>query len=145
MYEDAVQINPYHLRVLNDLATAYEKTGEREKAVRMYQRALMAAPFFTETLLNLSATYFNAGEIDSALTVINCVQLIKISYRDKQNYELFLNAILIRKAEALLKPFYDQESIKKILLTRSVKNDLIEIYNKADRNENVFLGYIQAK
>jgi len=145
LYEDAVQINPYHLRVLNDLATAYEKSGESKKAIKMYQKALMAAPFFTETLLNLSATYFNTGEIDSALAVINRVQLVKISYRDKQNYELFLNAILIRKAEALLKPFYNQESINKLLLARSEKNDLIEIYTKANRNENIFLEYIQAK
>ena len=67
LYEQAIDRNPYHLKVLNDLATAYEKTGQSEKAIEMYLRALKAAPYFTESLLNLSATYYNTGQPDSAL------------------------------------------------------------------------------
>ncbi|HNS12474.1 MAG TPA: O-antigen ligase family protein [Bacteroidia bacterium] len=142
-YEQALKINPGHLKVLNDLATAYEKTNEKEKAIETYRRALSAAPYFTETLLNLSATYYNTGRIDSALSVINRVRLDKISYRDKKNYDQFLTAILLRKSEQLLSGTYDKDLINSYLLTRQGENDLKEMYDKAGRSEEVFLKLLK--
>lgn len=97
-YESAEKINPYHLRVLNDLATSYEQDGQGQKAIEKYRAGLRIAPNFIEGLLNLSATYYNTGQLDSAFAVISRIRKYKISVQDEQNYKLFLNAILLSKA-----------------------------------------------
>jgi tetratricopeptide (TPR) repeat protein len=94
LYERALAMNPNHLRIINDLATCYERNRDYPKAIETYRAGLKIAPFFTEGLLNLSATYYNSGLKDSALSAINRVQLLKISYREKVNYDLYLNTIL---------------------------------------------------
>ncbi len=141
-YEEAVKINPYHLRVLNDLATSYEKTGRYDKAIEMYMKALKAAPFFSESLLNLSATFYNTGQIDSALMVINKVQRIKLSYRDDKNYHEFFKAILIAKARNHFNALYPKVEADEILKSMLKREDLVLIYHKSDLNLATFYNEI---
>jgi O-antigen ligase len=96
-YEDALKKNPFHIQLLNDLATAYEQSGERERAIGIYQRALTVTPLFPHTLLNISACYFNSGKRDSAYIYIDKVYGIKLSWREKNSYDVFLPAILREK------------------------------------------------
>lgn len=93
-FEQAEKVNPYHLRVLNDLATTYEQSGMRDKAIAHYKSGLSITPLFIEGLLNLSAAYFNIHQPDSALEVIGRIPEMKMSYRDQKNYSSFLPAIL---------------------------------------------------
>lgn len=93
-FQAAKKVNPYHLRVLNDLATTYEQSGMREKAIEHYKLGLQITPLFIEGLLNLSAAYFNLHQPDSALEVISRIPEMKLSYRDEKNYKAFLPAIL---------------------------------------------------
>ena len=66
-------MNPYHIHVLNNLATSYEIKGNHEMAIDMYNRAILISPKFDEALLNLSAVYYNNGNIDSASSIISRV------------------------------------------------------------------------
>ncbi len=111
-YEDAILKNPYHIQLLNDLATSYEQSNEREKAVELYQRALMVTPQFPHSLLNISACYFNMGKIDSAYFYIDKVFGIKLSGQEKKSYDVFLPAILHGKIIADAKTFPDDSKAK---------------------------------
>lgn len=93
-YEKATAIHPYHLRLLNDLATSYEKTGRPQEAIVYYKRALEISPLFVEGNLNLSATFFNSGNADSAYYYINRIKDQPMSMREENTYKVFLKAIL---------------------------------------------------
>ncbi|MFN8145208.1 MAG: O-antigen ligase family protein [Bacteroidia bacterium] len=93
-FEAAERINPYHLRVLNDLATTYEQSGMSDEAIAHYKAGLQITPQFIEGLLNLSAAYFNIHQPDSALATIRKIPDKKLSFRDAKNYKTFLPAIL---------------------------------------------------
>jgi O-antigen ligase len=96
-FEDALKKNPYHIQLLNDLATTYEQTNEREKAISFYQRALAITPYFPQSLLNISACYFNIGRKDSAYIFIDKLYGIKLAFHEKTSYDIYLPAILREK------------------------------------------------
>lgn len=139
LYEEALAINPNHLRIINDLATCYERKGDYTRAIEKYKDGLKIAPFFTEGLLNLSATYYNLGLKDSALSAINKVQLLKISHREKVNYELYLNTIL----EAMAVEYVDSNftGLKAEELKGRIRNrefGLPELYKNSSRSGDSF-------
>ncbi len=142
-FEIAEKINPYHLRILNDLGTCYEKSGEHEKAIEKYRAGLSIAPVFTEGLLNLSATYFNTGQIDSAFSTIDRVQKMKISLRESENYSLFLEAILKAKVKKYLEKRYDSTQMEEDMKIVNEQIDLSKIYNQAKSNNLVFVDLFE--
>jgi tetratricopeptide (TPR) repeat protein len=99
-YEDALAKNPYHIQLLNDLATTLEQTNERGQAIEMYRRALMITPYFPHSLLNISACYFNVGKKDSAFIFIDKVYGIRLTGQEKKSYNTYLPPILREKIYA---------------------------------------------
>ncbi len=69
-FEEAYQMNPYHIHILNNLATCYSLSGDNEKAISYYKKGLSIAPNFDEARLNLSAVYFNLGLYSEAYHVL---------------------------------------------------------------------------
>ncbi len=112
MYENALIINPNHLRILNDLGTTYEQGGEKEKAIRIYKRALEITPLSVEVNLNLSAAYYNLRNIDSSFFFIDRVYKLPLSWKEEQDYKKFLNAILYAKAYLYLSQICDSTEMK---------------------------------
>lgn len=110
-FENALRKNPYHIQLLNDLATSYEQTNERDKAISLYQRALSITPYFPQSLLNISACYFNIGRKDSAFIYIDKLYGIKLAFHEKTSYDIYLPAILREKIymEANMLPEDDRE------------------------------------
>ena len=96
-FEDALQKNPYHIQLLNDLATTYEQTKEPERAIALYKQALDITPYFPQSLLNISAAYFNIGRKDSAFVFIDKLYGIKLDDQGKKSYNAYLPAILREK------------------------------------------------
>lgn len=143
-YEMAVEMNPYHLRILNDLGTSYEQTGQREKAIEQYRRGLKVAPLFTEGLLNLSATYYNGGQTDSAFAVIDRIQKMKISGRETQNYTLFLKAILLAKAIKHIENIKPETEKVRCSVLIEQDLDLSGIYNEAKISHISFLNALDS-
>jgi len=57
-FQEAYAIHPYHIHVLNNLATCYELRGDHEQAVAYYNKALAISPRFEDALINLSVVYY---------------------------------------------------------------------------------------
>jgi tetratricopeptide (TPR) repeat protein len=89
----AYTIAPYNIHILNNLASTNEKLGEHQLAVKYYSEALRISPAFEESILNLSAVYFNIGDFDKAYETID-----KCPYTCQDaKYIVFLKAILRNK------------------------------------------------
>lgn len=70
-FKEAYRFNPYHVHVLNNLATSHEIRGGHSEAISLYEKALELNPYFTDALLNLVAVYYNQGNYDQALNLID--------------------------------------------------------------------------
>ncbi|MBT3231987.1 MAG: tetratricopeptide repeat protein [Calditrichaeota bacterium] len=66
----AHELHPNHIHVLNNLASCYEILSDHSKAIEFYTRALDISPRFEETLINLSAVYYNTKQYKRAYEVI---------------------------------------------------------------------------
>ena len=70
-FENSFKENPYNMHVINNLASCYVRLKNDEKAIQLYTSALDISPRFNEANLNLSAVYFNSGQVEKALDVIS--------------------------------------------------------------------------
>lgn len=70
-FEQAYRDNPNHMHVLNNLGTCYEMRGNHEAAITYYTKVLQINPRFNETLLNLTAVYYNLGRYQDASETIS--------------------------------------------------------------------------
>jgi O-antigen ligase len=88
-FEDAYRFHPFNIHVLNNLAGCYEKESDHLNAIHYYTEALRISPAFEESLLNLSASYFNAGQFENAYASIQKISPACVH----PNYAVFKNAI----------------------------------------------------
>lgn len=61
-FQRAAREHPFHIHVLNNLGSCYERGGDHQAALSCYSRALDISPRFEEALLNMAATHYNAGD-----------------------------------------------------------------------------------
>lgn len=122
-FKDAYITNPYHVHVLNNLASAYELKGEHDTSITFYKKALVIAPNFEEAWLNLCAVYFNTGQTDSAYMALTNIDTATVNPK----YSNFLTVVMAAEFENIAKI---QPYLKKW-------NDLLkakpEIYLKINR------------
>jgi O-antigen ligase len=72
-FKKAYNANPYHIHVLNNLATCYEMQSDHNRAILYYKKALEIYPEFKDALINLGATYYNTGKYEQAYqTLLLC-------------------------------------------------------------------------
>lgn len=69
-FQKAFHENPFHVKVLDNLATCYELKGEHMSAIDYYRRALEILPGSENISLNLAAAYYNAGLYKEARTAL---------------------------------------------------------------------------
>jgi O-antigen ligase len=86
-FQQANQIHPSHLHILNNLGSCEEIQNNSEEAKKYYLHALRISPTFDEARINLAAVYYNTDNLDSALYYIeNCKQdwtdSVWVHYRD---------------------------------------------------------------
>lgn len=114
-FSQAYQLNPYHIHVLNNFASAYGEKGESAKAISYYKEALTIYPEFEEASFNLCAVYFNIGKTDSAFAVLKNIDA------DTQNPKLksFIKAVLKVKIVEIL-----NEQNKKITIEDLPSNEV---------------------
>lgn len=98
-FKDAYQINPFHIHVLNNLASCYELKGEHDNSIRFYKKALTIAPNFEDAWLNLCAVYFNLGQIDSAYQALTNIDI----QTKNPKYNKFLTVVLKTKFGVIVK------------------------------------------
>jgi O-antigen ligase len=95
-FKDAYSVNPYHVHVLNNLATSYQMRGDSEKAKKYYRDVFKMNPTFKETRVNLAAILYNEKKYVEALDVILQSKVDPYWKRKKNNdnYDLYLKTIV---------------------------------------------------
>jgi len=95
-FQAAYEVNPYHVHVLNNIATAYEMRGDHKKAKEFYVKVFDVCPTFKETRVNLAAILYNEKKYVEALDVIlqSKVDPYWKRKRNKENYDLYLKTIV---------------------------------------------------
>ncbi|MDB4127035.1 O-antigen ligase family protein [Flavobacteriales bacterium] len=95
-FKDAYKTNPYHVHVLNNLATSYQMRGDSEKAKKFYRDVFKVNPTFKETRVNLAAILYNERKYTDALDIILQSKVDPYWKRKKNNdnYDLYLKTIV---------------------------------------------------
>ena len=93
-FKDAYSVNPYHVHVLNNLATSYQIIGDSEKAKKYYRAVFKVNPTFKETRVNLAAILYNEKKYVEALDVILQSKVFTYSKRENHKYHLYLKTIV---------------------------------------------------
>ena len=70
-FSEAYQNHPHHIYILNNLASCYEIMGDHEKAIEFYNKVLNISPNFEESIINLSAVYYNMQDYAKAYETIH--------------------------------------------------------------------------
>jgi tetratricopeptide (TPR) repeat protein len=58
-FHKAEALHPYHLHVLNNLATCYSIKGDFNQSIAYFNKALRISPDFQEAIINLSGLHYN--------------------------------------------------------------------------------------
>ena len=109
-FAKAYAVNPYHIHVLNNLATCFELKGMHDKAVDLYRKSLAINPAFEETALDLCAVYYHQNKTDSAYKTLGYIS----PETKNTKYPIFRDSILVRTidniiantSDTILKPYY---------------------------------------
>ena len=121
-FKSAYKVNPYHVHVLNNLATSYQMRGDSEKAKKFYRTVFKVNPTFKETRVNLAAILYNEKSYVEALDVILQSNVHPYWKRKKNNfqdnYDLYLKTILKAWIGSVIENSTKQEqkALNKLLL-----------------------------
>ena len=129
--KEAEKVNPNHLRVLNDLGTAYNLSGDMSTAITYYKKALSIQPRFGDALVNLAVVYYNQDKLEEAYKTI-----IKHKTKVEPQHLMVFKTILTAKAisitgtDEIHSSFNDHfksvESVKDLLLMIRQQNGRLE-------------------
>ena len=89
--------HPYHIHVINNLATCYAKLLDFDWAVHYYKKALFISPRFEQAILNLGAVYFQTAKYGQAREAL--LRCIKINPRSRAAVYLEMVEERIRQSE----------------------------------------------
>lgn len=97
-FEEALRSSPYDLNVINDIATTAQVEGDTAKAMKMYDRALEMAPFFSNAFFNKTILLYNSGEEEKAYQFIHTYP----RYHDDDDYKRILKYMLSNKVRRII-------------------------------------------
>jgi tetratricopeptide (TPR) repeat protein len=100
-----LEFDPTNDGYLDDLAVAYDKTGQNQKAIETMLRKEQLHPGLYETAANLSAFYFHAGQLETSLAHVNRALAINPdAHFGREKYQKSLTEYVIsRRANGSLK------------------------------------------
>ena len=94
-FQSAYKINPFHVHVLNNLATLHQIKGDSKNAKKYYNAVFEVNPTFKESRVNLAAILYNEKKYSEALDMIlnSKVDAYWKRKRANDNYDLYLKTI----------------------------------------------------
>jgi len=92
-------LNPYHIHVLNNLASTYAFLKKSDSAIFYYKKAVKIAPNFDESWFNMSAVYFNLKEYDLAYESLKKVNLFTTDSRYRPFVKTIVRTLLVQELE----------------------------------------------
>lgn len=123
----AYKANPYHMHVLNNLGTICGNRGDYEQAIKYYKEAVSISPQFWDAVLNLSASYFNLQQTDSAYTILRQVP----KDNDNANYENIVHALVYQKVENLKKTVDDRDMEMTLTRIRNSNDWMVKVHEQS--------------
>lgn len=136
-FKEAYEINPYHLHVINNLATCYGYNNDYTAAKGLYKDCIAISPRFEEAALNLAAIYSYEERNEKALDLLLDVRNFSLDSHIhlSDNYIKYVNTILLKIKDNNIntglilsddrRVFYRQ--IKSIYLKRQAKQSYKKI------------------
>jgi O-antigen ligase len=138
-FEEAYQLHPYQVHVLNNYGACYEKEGNHVRAIELLETANRISPAFSDGIINLSGAYFNSGRYEDAYRTINT-----IGYDDNNpRLKTFVLAIVKKKIEIVLN---QQPQIAHATFLRDLlSNDqsILNYFKEASEQHIALLEYLQ--
>ncbi|MDF2437669.1 MAG: hypothetical protein K0Q95_2045 [Bacteroidota bacterium] len=123
----ANNINPYHIHVLNNLASCYEITGDHQAAIFNYRKAVAIAPNFEDAWLNLCAVYFNLNDNKKAYEALSHLVAETSNPKFPQFITVVLQKRLMEGAEKS-----ENQKVKELLIQKGQDTSwYIEIYRRS--------------
>ncbi len=87
------QVHPNHIILLNNLATTYERSGNIEQAISVYNRILEFSPHMEHTLINLTGVFIRQRQWQKAYDIIQKTDINSSNPRIRQYRELLREKI----------------------------------------------------
>jgi tetratricopeptide (TPR) repeat protein len=96
-FQKALVLNPYHIHVLNNLASSFVLLKQDDSAIIYYEKAVSIAPNFDESWFNLTAIYFNRNEYNKAYESLKKVNLFTTDQRYKPFVKTIIRSLIIEQ------------------------------------------------
>ena len=77
-FKKAYSVNPYHLHVINNLATCYGYNNDYNRAIELYEESVSISPRFEESALNLATIYSYQERDEKAIDILLAVRNFRI-------------------------------------------------------------------
>jgi len=102
-FKKAYSINPYHLHVINNLATCYGYNNDYTKAKKLYEECVSISPRFEEAALNLAAIYSYEQRNEEALDILLGIRNFRIENNTclSKTYIQYFNTILSKLRDSV--------------------------------------------
>ena len=127
-YEQALQIDPNHVKTLFRMAFNYDMDGEDEKAIEYYEKCTNVSPAYKNALINLGVLYEDTGKCDDAMY---CFETVLDAEPTNDRASLFL-----KDAKASFVMYYDEEISKKQGKEHEMLNIPISDFELSVRSKN---------
>lgn len=131
-FEVALKHNPYHVHVLNNLASSQSLIGQIEEAKANYVRLFALDSTFTEGLINAASVHFNSGDSKQALNYLLRIPKAK----EPDQFERFVIAILAAQLKDLKEngelTAHENEQVDVILQSNEKVLDLFQQLRKGE-------------
>ena len=137
-FEEAYQLHPYQVHVLNNYGACFEKEGNHARAIELLEESHRLSPTFSDGIINLSGAYFNAGRYEDAYRLITT-----FGYDDRNDrFKTFATAIIRMKLEDVLA---QEKNIRFATYLRQMVSDdqaILQAYRQAQENRMELLTWL---
>lgn len=130
-YQRALEIEPGAARAAFRLAYKYDLLGLDQQAQELYERLRRSKPFYSGTLLNLGSIYEDRGEFNKAM---ECYEAVLDRFPGNT-----IARALLKDAQASLKMYYDEETLKREERLRQLSTQLISDMPLSPRPKNALM------
>jgi tetratricopeptide (TPR) repeat protein len=141
-YRKAYAKNPYQIRLLNDLGTAYDKLHHPDSAIAYYSKALTYSKNCVDCRVNLSSVYFNLGRTKEAFETIDELRTQNIRLKGNESYENALYVITATRLDDSLKTISDTITVNKVSLFLNQRKNLLKAYSQFSTDNGPILPKI---
>ncbi len=140
-FEQAYQINPYQVHVLNNYAACFEKEGNHARAIELYDELLRISPASPDGIVNKSGALYNAGRYVEAFYTIT-----KFKWDENNTqFQTFMVAIVQSYLELRSKWEKDKNKAAKMRYYWSNEEVIKNLYKESSAKEVSFVTLIHQR